>query len=150
MVCIKYTTVKRMNKETSIGAVVFRKEENKLKFLILKRMDNSIWEFPKGHLEGNETELSTLKRELNEELGIKHCKLIDNFREVISYISSRGLMREFIFYLVELSENIKKSKEHVEYKWITVEEASEYFKYDDMVHLLKMAKKILIKFNPTF
>lgn len=53
-----------MDKETSIGAIVFRKDSDRFQFLILKRKDNSIWEFPKGHIEKGENELNTLKREM--------------------------------------------------------------------------------------
>lgn len=130
-----------MDKEISVGAIVFRKFEDKFKFLILKRNDNSIWEFPKGHAEKEESEFNTLKREINEELGIKDYTLIQNFREKISYISSRKIIREFIFYLVSSNEAIKISEEHREYEWITIEEAPAYFEHKDIVVLLKKAEK---------
>lgn len=93
-----------MQKERSVGAVVFRKDLNRFQFLILKRADNAIWEFPKGHIEKDENELDTLKREILEELGINNYILISNFKEKISYISSRAIIREFVFYLISSEE----------------------------------------------
>ncbi|HLD15421.1 MAG TPA: NUDIX domain-containing protein [Candidatus Nanoarchaeia archaeon] len=132
-----------MKKEISIGAIVFKKDLDNNKFLILKRRDNNIWEFPKGHVEKGETEVDTLKRELYEELGTDEYSLINNFKENIEYVSSRNIIRIFIFYLIKLTGRIKKSKEHVDFKWINVNEASKYFKYDDMVSLLKRADRII-------
>lgn len=132
-----------MDKEISIGAIVYKKFDDQFKFLILKRSDNSIWEFPKGHVENNEKELETLNREIYEELGIKGYRLIPDFREVISYTSSRGVVREFIFYLIDSNEEIKRSDEHCEHKWITINEVSNYFEYDDIKNLLKSADRII-------
>ena len=132
-----------MDKETSVGAIVFRKDSDRLQFLILKRRDNSIWEFPKGHIKKDENELDTLKREIYEEIGIEEYELTEKFREKISYISSRGVIREFIFYLITSEEQIKSSEEHSEHKWITIEEAPDYFKYDDIIRLLKRVDRTL-------
>ena len=132
-----------MNKETSIGAIVFKKLSNKFRFLILRRRDNSIWEFPKGHIKTDESEYDTLKRELSEELGIKEYDLVKDFREEISYVSSRNVVRKFVFYLLNWDGAIKESEEHIEHKWITLEEASEYFEHKDIIRLLKKAEKTI-------
>lgn len=126
-----------MESELSIGAIVFRKTE-KTEFLILKRNDNGIWEFPKGHKEPQETESNTLKRELFEELGFSNYSLVPNFRGVISYkSSSKNVERKMVFYLISSADDLKISKEHLEFKWITLDEAPNYFKYQDIIDLLK-------------
>lgn len=65
-----------MEQDISIGAVVLNK---KGLVLLLDRTDknDNFWEFPKGHQKIGETELDTLKRELLEETGIVHFKIIE-------------------------------------------------------------------------
>ena len=43
--------------EESCGAIIWKKKNNQIKFLILKRYDETnVWEPPKGHRNNNETE----------------------------------------------------------------------------------------------
>ena len=47
-----------MEKEKSCGAVIFRKQKSELEVLII-RQNEGHWCFPKGHVEGKETEQET-------------------------------------------------------------------------------------------
>ena len=72
--------------EKSCGIILFHSDE----FLVIQHPTESNdvkghWDFPKGHVEDNETELETATRELQEETGIDNFKLIDNFRHKIIY-----------------------------------------------------------------
>ena len=69
-----------MKYEKSCGAVVFTKENNEYKFLIVKQLQG-FHGFPKGHMEADETEEQTALREIFEEVGVK-ANLIDGFRVV--------------------------------------------------------------------
>jgi len=42
-----------MPKEKSAGAIILRKEDNKIYYLLL-HYHSGHWEFPKGHIEGKE------------------------------------------------------------------------------------------------
>ena len=44
-----------MNHEYSAGAVVFKRERGKLKYLLIKSF-TGVFGFPKGHIEAGETE----------------------------------------------------------------------------------------------
>ena len=62
--------------EKSCGIVLFYSDE----FLIIQHSTESNelkghWDFPKGHVEENETELETASRELKEETGIEDFRL---------------------------------------------------------------------------
>ena len=90
--------------EKSCGLVVF----NSNKILLLKYSANNTqgegghWDFPKGHVEQNETELETALRELEEETGISKVEIIADFRHSISYTFSRrseSISKEVIFFL---------------------------------------------------
>ncbi|MDZ4384915.1 MAG: NUDIX domain-containing protein, partial [Candidatus Moranbacteria bacterium] len=61
--------------EKSVGAVVFRKKETGGKEFLLLHYPSGHWDFPKGHIESGETEEGTLRREVEEETGLKDLKL---------------------------------------------------------------------------
>ena len=59
-----------MKKEISCGAVIARQTENGREILLIRHVNGGHWAFPKGHMEGNETESETALREIREETGI--------------------------------------------------------------------------------
>ena len=69
--------------EHSCGIVLFH--ENKV--LLLKYKGGGHWDFPKGHIENNESETETALRELKEETGISEVTLFSDFREIIESVS---------------------------------------------------------------
>ncbi|HLD04474.1 MAG TPA: NUDIX domain-containing protein [Candidatus Nanoarchaeia archaeon] len=138
----------RMNEEKSVGGILFRKIGNITKFLILKRTDNGIWDFPKGHTESNEEELATLNREMKEELGLTQFKMIPGFKETIFYVSSHsGNKRTWHLYLIYTDEEPTLSSEHTEMKWISLDDVKDYFKYDDIERILKRALEAIDEKN---
>jgi bis(5'-nucleosidyl)-tetraphosphatase len=53
------------------GAIVFRTEGDRTAVLLVRsKKDPSIWVFPKGHIDGDETEEDTAVRETWEEAGV--------------------------------------------------------------------------------
>ena len=132
------------NEEKSVGGLLFRKLGNDVKFLILKRADNSIWDFPKGHTEPGEEELTTLKREMKEELGLIHFKIIPRFKETISYTSSHsGNKRTWHLYLIYTDEEPTLSPEHIEMIWMDLCDVKNYFKHDDVKRMLEKAQEVI-------
>lgn len=73
-----------MPKETSAGAVIFRREGNQTYYLLL-HYQSGHWDFPKGHIEEGENEITTVKREAEEETGLKDLQIIEGFKEHIKY-----------------------------------------------------------------
>jgi len=59
-----------MNWERSCGAIVYTRKSGKLQFVIVQEMEGA-YSFPKGHMEGDETEEQTARREVFEEIGIR-------------------------------------------------------------------------------
>ena len=72
-----------MNYENCCGIIPFY-IVNGEPFFVLVKSNNGFFGFPKGHVEGNETELETALRECKEETNLSP-KIIDGFREEISY-----------------------------------------------------------------
>lgn len=72
-----------MKYEFSCGAVVFSVVKGE-PYYVLTVAPDFVCGFPKGHMEGDETEAETALREIKEETGLKP-KLIDGFCERIEY-----------------------------------------------------------------
>lgn len=72
-----------MNWEYSCGAVVFTRRSGELRFVIVQEMGGA-YSYPKGHMEGSETEAETARREVFEETGLRPA-FIDGFRETDEY-----------------------------------------------------------------
>ena len=58
-----------MNREHSCGAVVFTRKGGQVFYVVVQEQSGA-YSFPKGHMEGNETELETAQREIFEETGV--------------------------------------------------------------------------------
>lgn len=141
-----------MIREKSAGAVVFR-QKNKIKYYLLLHYESGHWDFPKGHIEKNETEIDTVKREIKEETGIEDIEIIAGFREKIKYFFTserKTIFKEVIFYLAETkTEEVKISFEHVGYKWLPYKEALRQLTFENAKEILKNANDCLkLKIHP--
>ncbi len=147
-----------MPKETSAGAVIFRKENNEIYYLLL-HYESGHWDFPKGHIEEGEEEEETVKREVAEETGIEDVEIIKGFKEWIKYTfrQTYGLKEEekkapwvfkiVTFYLAETkTKEVKISFEHLGYKWLPYEQALEQVTFKKAKEILKKANHYLINY----
>lgn len=102
-----------MKKEKSCGAVIYKVENGKIFYYLIKQNRGHI-SFPKGHVEENEKEEDTAIREIKEETNID--VIIDNkFREVSTYSPKENVMKDVIFFVaLSIKENIKPQKSEVE------------------------------------
>lgn len=89
-----------MKREKSCGAVLFRGEE-KREYLILKSVKGH-WSLCKGHVEGDETEDETARREIGEETGLT-VDFVEQFRQVITYSPYPGCTKDVVFFLARVS-----------------------------------------------
>ena len=74
-----------MFREKSCGAVVYLKKDNNVNYLLL-HYEAGHWDFVKGNVEPNESEKSTVLRELQEETGIVDAQFIEGFKERVEYV----------------------------------------------------------------
>lgn len=136
-----------MYDEVSAGAVLHIMDENfEIKYLILN-YSYGHWDFPKGNIELGETETETIKREVMEETGIKDIKLIEGFRQQISYKyrkKSKLVNKSVIYYLAETNSNkVMLSFEHINFAWLNFNDALEKLSFDNSKRVLKNAKEFL-------
>lgn len=90
-----------MIREKSCGAVLFRQREEGREYLILTSTQGH-HTLCKGHMEGDETEHQTARREILEETGLQ-VDFVDGFRRVISYSPYMGCMKDVVFFLAEVT-----------------------------------------------
>lgn len=136
-----------MYDEVSAGAVLHIMDENfEIKYLILN-YSYGHWDFPKGNIELGETETETIKREVMEETGIEDIKLIEGFRQQISYKyrkKSKLVNKSVIYYLAETNSNkVMLSFEHINFAWLNFNDALEKLSFDNSKRVLKNAKEFL-------
>lgn len=93
-----------MTCEKSCGAVVYTVADGEIKYLLVANMDGN-WGFPKGHMEGMETETETALREVYEEAHL-NIQLIDGFRETDEYpLPQKPDCRKQVVYFLGTFQN---------------------------------------------
>ncbi|MBW2980992.1 NUDIX domain-containing protein [Candidatus Woesearchaeota archaeon] len=139
-----------MPKVISAGAVIFRIKDGKPEFLLLHYAAGH-WEFVKGHVEKGEEDISTVKREAEEEAGIKDLRILDGFVDKITYFyKSKGetVSKEVNFYLGETkTKEVKLSFEHQGFEWLGYEESMEKLTFKNAKETLRKAQVFLAKQN---
>ena len=90
-----------MNWEYSCGAIVFKWQNGEPLFVIVQEMAGA-YSFPKGHMEGAETEMETARREIEEEIGLRP-RFLPGFRQQDEYdlAEKPGTRKRVVYFLAE-------------------------------------------------
>ena len=130
--------------EKSCGAVVYKMEGNKPYYLLI--CDKSgYWGFPKGHIEGNESEHDTALREIKEETNIDVC-FIGGFREEDQYSLARegrpNTVKQTVYFLANYENQIIQAQ-------LSEIDCIELMDFQSAVNALKeqRLKEILVQAN---
>ncbi|ETA81300.1 bis(5'-nucleosyl)-tetraphosphatase [Youngiibacter fragilis] len=127
-------------KERSFGAVVV---DEKGRFLLVKHRYGGHWDFPKGHMEGDESPLEAALREVLEETGLT----LELFGEHVlksEYSPKAGVEKTVDFYIgrgigtVEIQE-----AEIEEYGYFSFEEALGKITYEESKTVLRKAYMLI-------
>lgn len=127
--------------EVSVGSVLFRLDaEGNREYLILQ-YPSGHFDFPKGHIEAGETEEETLRRETEEETGIKELTVYSERVSIKYFYEARGNEYErrkregrgtWIFKIVHFypaqatgNTDVKISHEHIGSLWLPFDRALE-------------------------
>jgi len=137
-----------MIEETSAGIVIFRKENSKNLFLLL-RYPSGHWDFVKGKMEKDESTHETAVRETKEETGIEDVSFLENFEEWIDYnfqYQGELVQKKVVFFLAETkTKEIEISHEHLDYIWMDYNTAMEKTTFDNARTVLTRAQALLTK-----
>ena len=127
-------------KEKSCGAIVYKKENDELKFLLVHQHNNH-HSFPKGHMEDNETELETALREIKEETNLD-VELDSNFRYSISYLlEEKNIMKEVVYFTAtpKTFDLVPQEGEILNLSWFTYEETIQKLEFDNIKEVFQAA-----------
>ena len=130
-------------REKSCGAVVYRREGDKL-FFLLEHMVAGHTSMPKGHVEGNETEEETALREIREETGL-NVALDTAFRQVISFSPSKGIVKDVVFFIAEAipGQMVNQECEVTSLEWLPYDTAYRALTHQSDRETLRKAKEYL-------
>ena len=133
-------------KEKSCGAIVYKKENDEFKFLLVLQ-NNGHYNFPKGHVEQGETEIETALREIKEETNLD-VEINSEYRNSVEYIiDGTNILKQVVYFLATPKTNdIKKQESEIlEIKWLNYEECLNTITYDNVKEVLKDAKSFIEK-----
>ena len=141
-----------MRKEKSAGIIIFYNENDKPVYLLLKyqRYGRVHWGFVKGEIEKGENEKEAAKREAEEETGQRNLVFIPSWKWKQNFYfrddNKELVSKDVIFFLAEtMSEKVKLSFEHSEYKWFNYSDAINQFKYKNQKEMLENANALVLK-----
>lgn len=132
--------------DESFGSVLFKKENETYKFLIIYLRKGNYWGIPKGHPENIETIEETVIREVREETGCE-ILILPDFVEEIFFSLSSGIKRKVTFLL---SRVISESKEMIfsdeisETNWLSFDAAYQKLTFQNSKKVLKNAYDFLL------
>lgn len=134
-------------KEKSCGCIIFKYDDEKLLFLVIKQTLGH-FSFPKGHVEESESEKDTALREVKEETGFD-ISFVGDFREVITYSPKPGVLKDVVFFLGNVIDGVMTPQEDEVslIEWLSYEDALKVVTFDDDKNVLKKAYKYIVKNN---
>ena len=127
--------------EKSCGAIVYRRSHGNIEILLIKHINSGHWSFPKGHVEPDETETETAKREIKEETSID--VMIDpTFRETVTYSPRRDTVKVVVYFLAK-ARNVNfvpQEGEIAEIRWVDLAHAVNLLTYENDKTIVAKAK----------
>lgn len=125
------------------GLIIFRRAKSGVEYLLLQSSKKKVrhWLPPKGKVDPRENELQTAFRETEEETGLqaKDIGVIEGFQTVLKYtVNNRP--KTVVYWAAELKDTtvpVVLSDEHVDYRWVGVEEACALAIFPEMISSLK-------------
>jgi 8-oxo-dGTP pyrophosphatase MutT (NUDIX family) len=133
--------------ETSAGGVVFRLEDGRPLFLLIRDSYRN-WGFPKGHVEPGEPLDRAALREVAEETGLGTLSLRGEIGPIDWYFRFRGRLIHKVchFFLIE-SSGAETNPQHEEgitaCRWLPLDEALGLISYDNARTVLTRAASMV-------
>lgn len=127
--------------EKSCGAIVYRRFHGNIEILLIKHINSGHWSFPKGHVEPNETEIETAKREILEETGLD--VIIDpTFRETVTFSPKRDTQKVVVYFLARAKKyDFKPQEEEIaEIRWVDIVYATNILTYENDKTIVNKAR----------
>ncbi len=105
------------------------------------------WDFPKGNIEIDETEMQAATRELKEETGIEIFTIVPGFRHVLNYKYTKKsalISKQVTLFLASTDVNkVEISHEHIGYQCMEINAAVNQLTYSNAKTALASAINFL-------
>lgn len=115
--------------------------------LLIHQINGNFWGFPKGHIDGSESEKACAERELLEETGLKIVEYLDtNPLDSNYHFEKRGqtIDKRTKLFLAITTEDLKLQKNELhDAQWCTLDEAATKISFAEGKELISQLKKIL-------
>ena len=134
-----------MNREKSCGAVVFTRRGSEIMYVVVQEASGA-YSFPKGHVEGCETEMQTAAREIREETGLRPV-FLPGFRETDEYdlAEKPGTHKLVVYFLAEYGDEalVPRQGEIRRILLLPCSEAMQRIQYEGTRRVLAAARAFL-------
>ena len=144
----------------NISCIVYKDD----RYLLVQQVGwpKDFWKFPQGGIEGKENDQETIKRELNEELGMVKYRIVGVSKQLNKYdwpedsvklagFRWQGQIQKFylIEYLGDDNEIKLDKKEHQNYKWVDKAELIKSIDHDhkNFTNYKNSIEKVLIEYD---
>lgn len=130
--------------EKSCGALIFYRNKQGVRVLLVKNHNGRYWSFPKGHMELNETEKETAVREIKEETNLD-VKIIDGFREVSDYCPFGNIKKRVVFFLAQaFTDDVIDQPEEIDsHIWVDIQQARKNCTYENDLRVIDKAELLI-------
>jgi len=136
-----------MKWEKSCGAIVYTKRNGPYLYVIVQEQGGA-YSFPKGHMEGDETEMETARREVFEETGL-NPEFQEGFRETDEYDLKEkpGTKKRVTYFLAESGDEPMTAREGEirRIQLLPYEQALALFEHETQRRILTAAHEFLTK-----
>ena len=143
----KKLAIQEIVREPTSGGIVFRltPDSKDIEVLLIQDSKNR-WTIPKGHIEQGETAKQTAIREIGEEAGLKHIRVLTWLGKIhFKYrrLDKLVLMTTQVYLVRALDKTETPTKERWMngIKWFKFNDALEAIQYEDIEKLMLIAKK---------
>lgn len=125
--------------EKSCGAVLYTKVDGQRRYLLIKNRSLHAG-FPKGHVEYGETEMDTVRREIQEETGLV-VDVVDGFRRAYDYKVRFFINKTAVYFLAGFADQtiVPQEGEVLDYWIVPLEEALEHLGFEQDRNILRDA-----------
>ncbi|MGN1050831.1 MAG: bis(5'-nucleosyl)-tetraphosphatase [Acutalibacteraceae bacterium] len=132
--------------EKSCGGLVFYRNKQGVRVLLVKNHNGRYWSFPKGHMEFGETEEETAIREIKEETGLD-VKLLKGFREVSDYCPFGKIRKRVVFFLAQaFTDNVTDQESEIDsHIWVDLQQARKNCTYENDLKIIDKAEILINK-----
>ena len=134
-----------MDWEKSCGAIVFTRQNGQILYVVVQEASGA-YSFPKGHMEGTESELQTAIREIHEETGLQSV-FLEGFRETDEYDlrEKPGTRKQVVYFLAEFRDEplVPRPGEITNILLLSYGEAEKCFPYAGTRRVLAVADRFL-------